>query len=451
MKRLVSLFVLFLLSQMSIHAEDTWLWHGHGPYHHKDEADGITVDDKGNTYIAGGFSKAILFNGEMLRSQGLRDIFLAKISPKGETLWLKVFATKNDENIFDLTLDQSNNLIMSGYQQLNIKGSLRHSALIMKLKSKDGELKWKKYFPATGASGGNEVTTDGEGNIYATVTSTGDLNIEGKTIKNGGNKDSHLIKLSPKGDVKWRVSARGRGPERLRAVAVGFKGKRIVVGYEFRGELKVKGQVIKGAGKNSSQGAFMVVDNIGQVIKLQGLPGSLHSNVRATGGFKDGLYVHGTFVGQIKVQGTKLKGIGSRDSFLLRINKDGSLRWSKVLGNRSTEDGGELAVSSNGDALLTGDHSGRRYQVRDESGSNVIFPKNYPNKTGHIVRFSKKGKLKESFSLEPQRFDNTIGVIEENRGRISVGIRFHGRLDVLGKTYLAGSEKDKDFVILSIN
>jgi hypothetical protein len=447
---ITTILLIGLMAQASLYAHEKWTWHGYGPYGNKDEADGIAVDKFGNTYIAGGFSKTVVFHGSILRSQGLRDIYIAKISPKGDTVWIQTIATKYDENIFDMTIDNAGDLLLSGYQEIKYNGMIRHSALIVKADSGSGAIKWKQYFPADLGSGGNEIAFDKNNNIYATVTSAGALNIEGKKVANGGNKDSHLIKLNPQGKFQWRVSADGRGPERIRAVGVGYDGTRIVVGYEFRVEMKVGNQVLKGGDRKSPQGAYVVVDNHGKVVRLEQLKGSVHTNVRASGGFSDGLYVHGTFVDQVNVAGATLKGFGSRDSFLLKIDKNGKLQWHRTLGNSDTEDGGEMIVNPAGDVYLTGDHRGRNYHIKDHKRTWTIFKENFPNRTGHILRFSKSGRLKQSYTLEPQSYDNTIGIIAEKNGNVSVGIRFVGSISVGGDFYKSGGKRDKDFVILGL-
>jgi hypothetical protein len=447
---ITTILLIGLMVQASLQAQEKWTWHGHGPNGFKDEADGIAVDKFGNTYIAGGFSRTVFFQENVLRSQGLRDIYFAKISPMGETLWIQTLATKNDENIFDMTIDNAGDLLLSGFQEINYNGKIRHSALIIKADSGDGSIKWKSYFPADIRSGGNEIAFDKDNNIYATVTSAGALNIEGKKIANGGDKDSHLIKLNPQGQFQWRVSADGRGPERIRAVGVGYDGTRIVVGYEFRVEMKIGNQVIKGRDHRSPQGAYLVVDNHGKVVRIEQLTGSVHSNVRASGGFSDGLYVHGTFVDQVNVAGASLKGFGSRDSFLLKIDKNGELQWHRTLGNSDSEDGGEMAVSIEGDVYLTGNHTGRDYHIRDHIRTWTIFKDNFLKRTGYILRFSKSGRLKQNYTLEPQSNQNSIGVIAEKNGNVSVGIGFIGSISVGDDFYQAGSNKDKDFVILGL-
>lgn len=74
-------------------------------------------------------------------------------------------------------------------------------------------------------------------------------------------------------------------------------------------------------------------------------------------------------------------GQGSSDYYLLRIDKDGNLLWSKTYGTNQTERGSTLNVFPNGDLLLGGDvlsgPFGSRdvYFVRTDSAGNTIWSK----------------------------------------------------------------------------
>lgn len=437
-------------------AKEKWGFHGYGPLHHKDEADGITVTPDGHTYISGGFSNAISFNGEWKRSQGKRDIFLEKLDKKGKKVWFKTFASKLDENIYDLTHDKYGNLYLNGFEEVyvteNKKKVLKQQAITLKVSGATGNLIWKKSFPSDGHSGGNEIVTDGKGNIFASVTASGALKVGRKKIAFGGAKDSHLIKLDQAGNVKWVTSATGRGAERIRAVASGYNGDRIVVGYQFVGELKVGKKVIPGITKSATQGAYALLDRNGGIIDVKGIEGSFHANVRGAGGFNKGLYIHGTFLEAAtrptKINGQRLKGMGSRDSFVLKIDKQGKAMWSMVLGNDKTEDGGEMAVDQKGNFTLTGDHSGKNYSYQIGRRSGVLFKDFTPTNAGHFVQFSASGRPQEKFTLGASRHKSAIGVVETNGERTSVGIRFHGEVKANGKTYQTYTPSDKDFLIL---
>lgn len=451
----VTSFIFLGLSLTNtVKAQVQWDYHGHGPFGYKDEVDGITIDQKGNTYIAGGFSNRVSFNGQWKRSRGKRDIFFSKIDPQGNTIWFKTLATKNDENIYDLTIDPNGDLILNGQQERLHNGKLLPSAITIKASSKTGEVKWKRYFTSPVGAGGNEVTTDSQGNIYTSIISWGGLNIGKEFIKPGQRKDTHLIKLSPRGKKLWSFSTTGLGVERIRAVATGYNDKRVLIGFEYQGHIKHKNIEFFGPGRSQKQGAYALLNENGKLLQFKAVTGSSHSNVRATGGFSNGLYLHGTFKGRAEVNGKKLKSAGGRDSFLMKIGKEGNPKWVRVIGNNKNEDGGEMAIHSSGDVFLTGDHSGENYRVMDKDARTLsyVFRRNYSNPTAHYLHFNKYGDHISSFSVLPTTGMSAAGVIEVNKNmELAIGIRFKGDVKVNNYVQASTDIKDKDFLVIKVD
>lgn len=453
MKLLMTMTALILSSHAMAIDDPNWALHGYGPQHHKDEADGITITKNGFTYIAGGFSKHFRLKNRWLRSVGKRDIFLAKIDKRGNLSWVKTFATKNDENVYDLTTDGKGNLYMNGEREYPVGRSrkFKYSAITMKVNANNGRLIWEKKFDSPVGAGGNEITTDSKGNIYSSYISEGGMYINRKLYKSQGGKESHIIKMSSTGAIRWVVSTKGRGVERVRAISTAFKDSRIAVGFEYQGEIKVGRKTYRGYRKTAKQGAYLILDQNGKIKKFENIANSPAANVRATGGFSDGIYIHGTFAGKARLNGQSMKSLGSRDTFLMKLSKDGHVRWLRTMGSSTDQDGGELAVKGNGDAFLTGDHSGRNYYVKHGNFKSEVFTGYYPNRTAHLLKFDSIGNLTGSYAFPSSRFASAGGVVEVLRNKISMGVRFYGELAFNGQVFQAGDKRDKDFVIVNFN
>ena len=450
--KLIFLLILFLKTTFALDY-GKWHFHGYGPGGMKDEADGVSIDRFGNRYIGGGFSNTVLFYGEKLTSIGKRDIFIHKINRKGKVIWRKIVATKNDENIFDLTHDNDGNIIVSGYQEQLVGRKLKHVAVFIKINGNDGSIIWKKSIKTNGvASGGNEITTDSKGNIYATMIAVGEVVINKKKYSGGGNKDSYLIKLDKNGTVKWVVNSDSPGSERIRAVAVGYNDQRIIIGFEYRGAIRINGTEFKSSKKDKQmKGAFALINSKGKVIKFQNIRNSSLSNIRASGGFDDGLYIHGIFRDKAIIDDISFSSPGKRSSFLIKLNKKGKIVWTRTIGNYEDESGGELAVNSKGDVFLTGGFKGKDYSIYDEKNiSQKVFRDQKGFRSAYVLQISKDGNLIDRYKMNTTDSFSETGVIEVNQKEIVAGIRFRIRISVDGIVYETFRDRDKDFLILNL-
>ena len=80
-----------------------------------DEVDGIAVDDGGNVAISGIMRGGLRLGGEMMAARGQGDIFLARYGADGGLQWKKAIGGSGDDNAFDLQMDGSGNIIISGW------------------------------------------------------------------------------------------------------------------------------------------------------------------------------------------------------------------------------------------------------------------------------------------------------------------------------------------------
>lgn len=453
MKILITFFALITVYQAFGLDVSNWAIHGYGPEDAKDKVGGITITRSGFTYIAGGFSNHFRLKNKWLRSKGKKDIFLAKINKKGNLVWVKTFATRNDENIYDLTSDNRGNLYLNGAREYAFgrKSKLKYSAITMKVNAGNGRLIWEKRFDSPKFAHGNEISTDSHGNIYSSYISQDGMYVKNKLKKSKGRIESHIMKISPAGRVRWVVSTKGRGVERVRAISTAYNDKRIVVGFEYKDEIQVGGKTFQGYRKNSLQGAYLILDQFGRIKKFQNIYNSSASSIRATGGFQGGIYIHGTFSGNARINRQRISSLGSRDTFLMKLSKNGRLLWIRTMGSSRDQDGGELAISTNGDAYLTGDHSGRNYYVKRGSFKSKVFSGYYSKRTAHIVKFDKAGNIVSSYTFPQSLFASAGSVVEVIKNKISMGVRFQGELAFNGELFQAGNKNDKDFVIVNFN
>lgn len=79
-----------------------------------DEVVVTRTSSSGDVYVAGHFSGSIILGGETLITQGLQDIFVARIGPGGLVEWARSAGGELTDTVRDMVLDDSNNLFLVG-------------------------------------------------------------------------------------------------------------------------------------------------------------------------------------------------------------------------------------------------------------------------------------------------------------------------------------------------
>lgn len=97
-----------------------WLWAKQAGSTGFDTAYGISTDANGNCYITGEFSGSADFGSTTLTSEGVNDIFVARLDPAGNWLWAKKSGSTNEDFGNGISIDSNGNAFVTGYFYGNI-------------------------------------------------------------------------------------------------------------------------------------------------------------------------------------------------------------------------------------------------------------------------------------------------------------------------------------------
>nr|RNJ65943.1 MAG: hypothetical protein EDM05_28300 [Leptolyngbya sp. IPPAS B-1204] len=165
----------------------------------QDVATRVTTDALGNSYVTG-FTLGNLGG----QNAGLEDAFLAKYSPSGDLLWIRQYGTASLDNSLDVAVDRSNNSVyVTGFTIGALGGPnaspipVTDDSYIAKFDS-NGNVVWIRQFGTTAFDEAYSVTTDQQGNVFATGWTQGNL---GGT--NAGLYDVWLTKYDSAGNRQW--------------------------------------------------------------------------------------------------------------------------------------------------------------------------------------------------------------------------------------------------------
>jgi hypothetical protein len=166
---------------------------------------GIAIDGAGDVVVTGNFaSSSVNFGSGALANTGGADIFLAKYSSGGTSLWSKRFGAglSLDEKAFGVGTDPSGNILLTGsvvdaidFGGGSLPGDGYYDIFVAKFGSAGGHV-WSKR---TGAGAGTSVASDGGGNVVAAGYFVGStpVNFGGANLLSPGGTDAFLVEFGP--------------------------------------------------------------------------------------------------------------------------------------------------------------------------------------------------------------------------------------------------------------
>jgi uncharacterized repeat protein (TIGR01451 family) len=184
-----------------------------------DYARTLDFDANGNLILTGRFYNSGTFNtgqgATVLTSSGGYDIFICKITPNGNLVWVKKVGGSGDDVSYDADIDVSGNIYVAGsfsnivdfdpgagIDSLQANGT---DAFVLKLDSA-GNFLWVKSFTGPGTQKCSTMQISENSDLYVAGDFTDSCDFDPGTntafIQSSGSKNMFLCKLSSSGDYK---------------------------------------------------------------------------------------------------------------------------------------------------------------------------------------------------------------------------------------------------------
>ncbi|HKL52884.1 MAG TPA: hypothetical protein VJ902_02920, partial [Wenzhouxiangellaceae bacterium] len=142
----------------------------------EDEVVAVKASPSGDVFVTGHFSGAIETEVGTVTSQGLQDIFIARVSQAGQLIWLRSAGGQFQDQVNGLTLDDGNNVYIVGTFSDSISlgsNSLNSSGLTDGFVGKldgEGTWGWAKKIAGTGTETADTIITlPGQGGVFPQV------------------------------------------------------------------------------------------------------------------------------------------------------------------------------------------------------------------------------------------------------------------------------------------
>ncbi len=326
-----------------------------------DFADSVAVDGEGNTIVGGSFADSLVIGDGTLPSAGAEDAFIVKLAADGHRLWAKRFGGRDIDATHSVTTDSASNIIATGLfrDQADIAGKKFTSAgnsdiFVIKL-DPQGNTIWVQTMGDGGFDIGRTVAMDSNDNIYLLVEYSRTLTIGDTKLQSNGNRDIALIKLDPSGAPLWAKSIGNNLDELGLNLAVDPADSVIVTG-SFDDVLSFGGDKLRSAGESD---AFVAKYDTNGEYQWSVRFGDKYADIGsavATDEFGN-VYSAGWFWTKADFGGGELKSNGKKDVYLVKLSAKGEHLWSKSFGNKELDFAKGLVVNSDGSLTATGTFS----------------------------------------------------------------------------------------------
>ncbi len=254
---------------------------------------------------------------------------------------------------------------------------------------------------------GLEIGSDGS--IYISGFTEGDLDGH---INNGGTSDLFISKFDSNGVKQWTKLIGNTDNEEGGYLTIGSDGSIYIGGTTNPSGPGNQGTFICKLNSNGEQ----------QWLQHYGLS-DYEEGSGLTIGSDDSIYFSGYTYGNIDNQLNN----GSRDAFIRKINPDGSLIWTRLIGSSEEEQGNRSTIGSDGSIYLTG------YSYGDLDGQS-----NSGGTDAFLTKLNSNGDQIWTQLLGTNNDDNGIGLTTGQDGSIYLTGSTNGELD--GEIYNGGED-----------
>ena len=402
-------------------------------------ASAAAIDPSGDLLVAGHFYGGLDFGGDVLQSAGFTDIYLAKLDPQGGHLFSKRYGDGEPQYANSLAIDSESNIVLGGFFQGSVDlgaGALQTAGdwdvLVAKLDALGNPL-WARRFGDEKCQQSYAVAVDGANDVVVAGVFYGSIDFGLGPLACQGERDVFVAKLDPNGQALWAHGYGGPGYQDATSVAVDQAGD-IVVGGVFDPPLDFGGGALPSGG---GRDAF--------VAKLD--PAGAHLWSRSFGADGDQAVEHvaidsqghvvlvGHFSGSVDFGGGAVVSQGARDAFVVKLDADGELEWSRTFGDAGDQAAMGAAIDPQDEILVSGEFEGTMVldaTTLTSAGGSDAF----------VIKLGPAGNVLWSRSFGDSDWQVARGIAADASGGALLAAHFQGSVAVDGQTLTSNGGSD---------
>ncbi|MCJ8280085.1 MAG: Calx-beta domain-containing protein, partial [Rivularia sp. ALOHA_DT_140] len=295
---------------------------------------GIDVDKDGYTYITGEFNALLQLGSTTLDSGQFSDVFVAKLNEQGGVLWAENYGDPNNaDKAEDIVIDKDGN----SYFFMTEGSEGDQKAVVTKFDKSNGNKLWNKKFGSNNNSGyawAEDIAIDNQDNIYIAGRFREAVTFDNTNLEGGENGDIYIAKLdsSNNGDVLWvkdfDTQDKDEDSVYVEGIAVDDMSNTYVTGYYYGKSMSIDNFMLYDEGGEGGEGgegedAFIAkFDSNGKVKWAQNLGGTNYDTISDVAVNDGNIYIAGEFYQEATFGDKTLKASDSRDSFLVKLEKE---------------------------------------------------------------------------------------------------------------------------------
>jgi len=415
----------------------------------EDNAQGVAIDEYGNTYVTGTFIGGADFDPgpgiDNHISLGISDVFLSKFDFMGNFKWARTWGSETKEGVFGIAADSSGNVYVAGYWSgtvdfdpgdgIDERISNKNDAFLSKF-DPNGNFLWVDTFTGPGNDLANKVAADGSGNIYITGSFEDTISFEpgGDAFTSNGGEDAYLCKLGTEGDYKWACTWGGTEYwDGGTGVDSDSSGNVFVTGG-FEGSVDFNpgpGSAVQTA--KGSRDVFLSKFDSGGTFQWAKTWGYSYWDESTSVAADDGgnSYVVGFFEFTIDLlpgSGVDLRNaVGGEDVFMSKFNTSGDIQWGYTWGGTSNDDIWGVVIDGPGDILASGDFIGANVDLDPTAGTDKHTSKGYTDV--FVEKFTPAGNFVWARTWGGTNWDYGYGIAADTSGYVFTTGSFEGTVD----------------------
>lgn len=380
-----------------------------------DVAMDVYIDPSGNSYIVGSFTGTVDFDPGTgvtdLISNGASEIFIQKLNPYGELIWVHAIGGVGYDQANAICADGMGNIYIVGYFEINAdfdpgpalsvlssNGGLDIFVLAM---DADGNFIRAGSIGGVGVDIAYDVAPNAVDGIYLTggFSETADLDPGAGVLSytSQGSNDIFVEKLDANGSLMW-VQTYGSTQVDQGISLVSDLSDNVYIAGNYSGTVDFDAGI--GVNEQSALGStdvfYLKLDGAGGLSWI-GSSGGLYADKcqdlvleSETGN----MYVCGSFVGDFDADPTagssSLTSIGAKDVFIQKLNNSGDLLWGTSIGGDGADIGTAITIDPSGSIYLSGMFEGT---VDFDPGPGISNYTSTTLKDGYILSMDASGNF----------------------------------------------------------
>lgn len=297
----------------------------------------LETDAAGNVYVTGYVTGALELDGIRLDGAGRGDPFLLKFDPAGRVLWARQGTGPGWSGGRAIAIDAGGDVYWAGrFQEQIVFGTdtLRSAGkddIFIARYTSGGDPLWVRRIGGAGVDWGNGLAVDEHGGAFVAGWFEEDIDVNGESLRSGGDSDPLLARFGPQGDVVWARAIAGRGADAAYEVAVDGAGVSYLVG-SFSADLQFGSQRVETPGDDAEDGFVAAFASDGQPAWIRVLDGPGNNVLEHVATANGGVYVAGSLRDTATFSGQAVSSAGGADLFLARLAPDGAMDWAFTVG-----------------------------------------------------------------------------------------------------------------------